>query len=989
MKIKHIHIYGFGKFEDYKISFQPNIQVIYGFNEDGKSTMMEFIKCILFGFQRGQQTYKPRFNKRYGGSITIESSEYGQLRIERVEENKNVTVYLQDGTRHGEAFLQSLFEGIDKDHFQGIFSFGLSGLQHVERIQDTELNDYLLGAGMTGQVSVSEIEKMLYKKQQDLFKASGKKPLINEQLKKIEHLMTNLEKWEIKFDQYENFVKEKEHIELQLLEAKKEKKDKQKQIHEIKQSLTLLPLVEEEKKLAYQLENLSTYKPFPEDGLKRYEQWQAKYIPLKAEWNVCNNKYNKILHQIDELNINEGIIENEEKIQYVRENESVYQMKHNALEKVCQEVQLHDEDVQLILKKLGNEWHPTQLLQANTSLAVKEALSEKVDKIQTCIQRKAVVEAELVRTKNKLNEIKQEVNIYENKMLSKQAFQLLKDKLQQSNKKERLKEKISELENKVGTKKRNSSQFFLGLSSLLFSTILFLKSEFLLGTSILIFIILYVFYPKNSDKNRRKNESELDMLKKEYAFVYKGTDGKEYNKVELENRLKEHEQASYKVDAHHSFVIQAENHYNKALEQYEQWHTEIKAYEEQLNIFCQRYHLPYHSKGQLVLKSFELIEEGQKKMIQLQRYKEEERKIHGELAEMDSIVTQLCEKLSISYEKNWTRVLERMNTLLVEEKEKQQNRNKFIELKQELEEKMTDLREKWVEYESRCHELLSQAEVKTEEQFIKKAKSNGQAEKVIERMMLIQSQITAMIDNESGEGNVSLYVKLSKHELEEELNLLKTSLEHLIHTEEVLLQQLSDVTVKINHLEEDGTYAELVQKVEMEKSKLNHLAKEWAVYAVANKTLEKTKQLFRVARLPKVIEYVTTYFSIFTNKRYVKVFAPTHEDTFLVERFDGQRFTPTQLSTGTTEQLYLSIRLALAKVYPANTLYPILIDDIFVNFDEWRTKKSVDVLREFAKSHQVLFFTCHKHLLGLFNSNEFIDISTSKGNTNEGSEALH
>ena len=44
MKILSLHIDGFGKLHDQDISFQDGMNVVYGKNEAGKSTLHTFIK---------------------------------------------------------------------------------------------------------------------------------------------------------------------------------------------------------------------------------------------------------------------------------------------------------------------------------------------------------------------------------------------------------------------------------------------------------------------------------------------------------------------------------------------------------------------------------------------------------------------------------------------------------------------------------------------------------------------------------------------------------------------------------------------------------------------------------------------------------------------------------------------------------------------------------------------------------------------------------
>ena len=83
------------------------------------------------------------------------------------------------------------------------------------------------------------------------------------------------------------------------------------------------------------------------------------------------------------------------------------------------------------------------------------------------------------------------------------------------------------------------------------------------------------------------------------------------------------------------------------------------------------------------------------------------------------------------------------------------------------------------------------------------------------------------------------------------------------------------------------------------------------------------------------------------------------------------RLEPHALSRGTGEQLYLAMRLALAKVYGAQAVpLPLVADDILVNFDDDRGRATARLLDTFAaEGHQILAFTCHRHLVTTFERN--------------------
>lgn len=78
----------------------------------------------------------------------------------------------------------------------------------------------------------------------------------------------------------------------------------------------------------------------------------------------------------------------------------------------------------------------------------------------------------------------------------------------------------------------------------------------------------------------------------------------------------------------------------------------------------------------------------------------------------------------------------------------------------------------------------------------------------------------------------------------------------------------------------------------------------------------------------------------------------------------------TQMSEGTKDQLFLSLRLAFITLFNQKTSkkLPFLADDIFINFDENRIKCGLKLLKEFSKTTQVIFFTHSKRVEELSNT---------------------
>ena len=65
MRITELFLKNFGKFQDKKIALSDGINLIYGENESGKSTVYTFLRGMLFGMERGRgrAAIKDNFSK--------------------------------------------------------------------------------------------------------------------------------------------------------------------------------------------------------------------------------------------------------------------------------------------------------------------------------------------------------------------------------------------------------------------------------------------------------------------------------------------------------------------------------------------------------------------------------------------------------------------------------------------------------------------------------------------------------------------------------------------------------------------------------------------------------------------------------------------------------------------------------------------------------------------------------------------------------------
>ncbi|MCY4144133.1 MAG: AAA family ATPase [Gammaproteobacteria bacterium] len=87
--------------------------------------------------------------------------------------------------------------------------------------------------------------------------------------------------------------------------------------------------------------------------------------------------------------------------------------------------------------------------------------------------------------------------------------------------------------------------------------------------------------------------------------------------------------------------------------------------------------------------------------------------------------------------------------------------------------------------------------------------------------------------------------------------------------------------------------------------------------------------------------------------------------TLVAYRAGGEAVELDGLSEGTVDQLYLALRIAAIEKHVADTdtSLPLVVDDLFTNFDDERAAAGVRVLHDLSRNCQVLFFTHHRHLV--------------------------
>jgi uncharacterized protein YhaN len=381
LKIVDLQIYGYGQLENVHIRLFNDVQVFFGENEAGKSTIMAFIHGILFGFPTKQQSnelrYEPKNSAKYGGKITLVHDNYGLVVIERIKGKSagDVKVVLEDGTSGGEELLKQLLFHFDKNVYQAIFSFNLHGLQNIHQMKGEELGRFLFSAGTLGTDRLAQTENLLQREMDTRFKPGGRKPVLNEKLHELHELNGELKNAAAKNKEYEVLNRRKEELKHQLEEidhSLKKIQDYAERLNEWKRIHTLVKEAQFIKKELFDLGEVQ----FPVRGIVRLEQLNQLLHPCKAQITSISERIEALNQEIAVLKPNPELVESEAGILALMDQLPLQEQWNLEKRQLETKIKEYEEKLVTIKEKLHLSLPDDEILKINTNIYMKDRVEK-------------------------------------------------------------------------------------------------------------------------------------------------------------------------------------------------------------------------------------------------------------------------------------------------------------------------------------------------------------------------------------------------------------------------------------------------------------------------------------------------------------------------------------------------------------------------------------------------------------------------------------
>ncbi len=891
MIINKINIISFAGLKDKEINFEEKINLIYGENEKGKSTIQNFIRVWLYGMNskrtkdlknNDRVRFAPIDGEKIRGELYVTHNNrkyiikrsFGATKKEDISEildaesGEVVTEIPKDepgryffnvnsSTFFKTLFINQLGVAISKDKEEEI-------IDKAANLLDSE------DTNISAQKSIEKLEAI--KKSISTVRKTGELDILRNRLNEL-----NQEK-------YQGYKLSEENIDMEN---------------------NLIFLREKRDALRTEIKNLDIYKKYLKKSKlqKEYEEiteYLKKREELKKKERYIEESISSRNGIIDEVLLNDIKDENSlyfslldmksEEEKSLSKSKEIYSAKREGYENLLFIEELSSEDKNAFMKAVMEKDNLTEKIKKYEELnkeinLIKEDISKKERYIGSAINFKGVREkigTLLEKYEDKLKELKFKAESYTNK---------------------------SNLEIE---KLKNSFKIF-SLASIV---------------SIVFLIVLIIFYRKNMLLVGFTAGVLVLLLYRTITLkIEMGSEGKSsLNIKELEEDIRNIEKEIFK----HTKLVEASS--------YEDFMKKLKLFDD-YNSYKEKQNIKISEKESqvkflnidVVKENYESNENFINNILNLANT-DDINKVIGMISQYEEISKEVLSiKIDIDKEE---KSIEKLNRELSIREKRIREKLEYIGLENidlyEFEEKLLEIKEK----------------IKQRDEILKTLENIEGAYKALTKdkdIEAIKEDLKDIINENinysySSEEEIDNQVSLKSHELIEVEKEIKDVENHLNN------RFLGKRAIPV--IEEE--IQEVIEKIDKKEKLLKSI--EIAI-EVMNESIREVRGNFGNILNSNVIDY----FKTLTNKAYEDVMV---SDSYDMKVRKGRDILPGAiLSNGANDQLYLSLRLAFINMIYRGMDFPVILDDTFVQYDDIRTERALDLLTN-SNFSQTLIFTC-------------------------------
>ena len=1019
MKLTSLKIDGFGMWSDLELEgLDEPLSVFYGRNEAGKTTLLQFIRSILYGFspQRRQRYFPPLHGGQPGGMLQV-TSPNGSFCVSRHQNDDthpegDVLLTAADGTQQGGHLLGVLLCNVDEAVFNNVFAVGLREIQELGTLSDTDAARLLydLTSGLD-RVSLLEVTRALESSRCRLLAPDDRPSVVTDLLAEQEQLQGEIEELGTLSRRYGRLS-----ADLGQLRGKAERL--QETIDELEMQAGVIdvatavgPKWHESTALGGQIEALGPIDGLSTDAVHRLESINAKIAGRQSRRRELRDRRRELRDEAERLNFNEPLWRNGPRIEALVEQRGWIESIRQDVDKLQSEVEQLQQQRRAEYERLGltpddasadrtsaPQVTPRTLAALRAPVrALREARHER-----THAQQQVAAAAEALQTLEA--EVRRAMASRPHGDLT-SALETAGNRVAQLRRRVQLDERLLQLSGHQKKLQQRSDRLMerqmLSLPALAGLGVLFVVGMVLLlcgvvgmilpslglagGWLVAAFgILLCGGAGLAKPVLERTAATRLETCQKQATMLELQVKQAEQDRDKLDeqlphgsgplaSRLKDAEEQLAKLEALLPLQARrqiAEDELLAAEERQEASDATYRRHVGHWRSALREAGLPAGLSPKQVRNlanndaRLETIERD------LERRDEELAQRRGQWESIVGRVNQLAADVGLQD------VVGDPATCLERLRETLGQQEALVLRRQQLRDQSRRCRQDQKKYaravqslQMRRRRLLHEAGTDSEAEFLRRAELQQQAETLQQRRAQLEAEIEAAIAGRCSRGRLAECLEgdadaaLIERREQIAARLEKSRAELLQETE-----KRGALSHELETLVDDRQWTEKQLQLGCVQRRLQDAIEQWQVQATTAHVLDVVRHRYEQERQPETLQEASGYLDRLTEGRYRRVWTPLGEETLLVDDAEGNVLRVEVLSRGTREQLFLSLRLALVASYARRgAQLPLVLDDVLVNFDVPRAKAAARVLRDFAKAgHHLLVFTCHEHIKKIF-----------------------
>ncbi|QDT45336.1 Pathogenicity locus [Gimesia alba] len=1038
MKITRIHVDQFGNWRDLNLApLNAGINVFYGPNETGKSTLMRMIRGILYGFQTEEIREHSRVSNDVPWSALLDIKHQGQrYEIRRQTSAKGRGQFSFQGESSSslnQGLLASLHAGVPENVYENVFAIGLNELQELGTLHGDQVAEHIYGLslGPEGQ-AILDASSRLNQSRQTLLSRDFKNGKLVDLYQQLDELNSKLADLEQQAQRFFNLSSELQNLRAESDSLKKRKTGLQYQIRGHRFLDRVWKPWQEVQDLHQKLKQLPVVHDFPDGGVAQLDEYdrelkqaEAKLLEIKAEIKRLRNEIEQFELDNELLNFAPNIQSLADQKTWMADLEQQYQAGESQVRDLEQTLKQH--------------------LKPNQTLSDITHIKTTPDNNQRLINAARAYRQSAGKRKNAHQRYKKVSRRYQQTLaqLQEQSSRLIDghsidEELQRARERMKHLERLSQLrfrESELLIRQESVKEQLVGLQSharipswakktlfgFALAGMLLIVAGFWRGVSDaaligLIFCLSGTFLGGTTwalkkhfevdlddqketlqdeiwalDVHLRETRQEIDrILEDEYfslKLIREGhslTSHKHQSKVPS---LKFNDENILRTELLHELALKiAELEQLKVAQERSQKTRQLlvklrNRSQEIQRQFSGKRHEWCECLKQLGLTETLKLDEAFQMWHQVsnanlyanQLHQEQQRiKPMGDLIDMFySRVRDLGLRMNRDQHdfdqpfeviSEWERELDALSG---QRKERTRLRKEEKRLHQEADALQLQIQE----LKHNRSGLLMQGNAANREEFLQRAASLQERIQLEKQLANAQTELEHVSRSEQEMAIVEDdLLNFNPDENAEHLEMLNLELEDIEQDLVTTAENMGRLKQDYQNAKTDRSSAELRFQREQILEQIRLAGEDWFTAELSAVGLNQLRSEYERTSQPETLAIASDYLRQLTNGKYTNIWTPLGEQFPKIDDDHGHTLTVSELSSGTREQLFMAIRLAMVERFRNQGVeLPIILDDVLVNFDQERTTAAIETLNAVAnKGQQILFFTCHLHLTRLF-----------------------